>query len=118
MRFPSITRETRGRFGDGFGARGMIVFSPAQIESSTPLRPIGLPVPPITFNPPASTGGGATASSMFDISLGTTRGAITWPSDDTLLVLGCVLRAPVGAGGGGVGATSADINCNCGRPSV
>src|ERR1700674_215115 len=113
MRFPSIMRETRGGRVDGAGGGGgTITLTPLPIEASTPLRAIELPVLPGTLSPPISTGGGAFGSSTCKISLGTERGAIILPSDDTLLVVWGSFRRGPGAGGagGGAGATSAAIN--------
>src|ERR1700680_3561059 len=113
MRFPSIMRETRGGRVDGAGGGGgTIILSPRPIESSTPFGALELPVPPGTPRPATSVGGGILDSSRRSISLGTERGAIILPSDDTLLLVWCAFRTGPGPGGagGGAGATSAAIN--------
>src|SRR5580704_3256184 len=121
MRFPSITRETRGGCADGVGGgSGTIELRPFPIESSMPFRAVELPVLPNTPSPLPSTGGGALDSSTGAISGGTERGAIIRPSGDKLLLFARAFRAASGAGGagGGDGATSRDTNWNCGRTWV
>src|SRR5580692_1123891 len=120
MRFPSITRETRGGCTEAVGGGGTIALNPLPIESRTPLRPGEVPVLPTTPSPLTSTAGGALGSSTDAISRGTERGAITLPSGDKLLLFARAFRAASGAGGadGGDGATSRDTNWNCGRTWV